>query len=134
MVSQERPRSHPPIVCGDFTAEPTSDEIRMLTGEAAVPVDGLVFFDTFRVAGEGEGNTWDARNPFAAAEHEQDRRIDYVFAGWRRDDGTGSAVSSRVVGDVPVDGVWPSDHFGVLTEWRRPPMPAQPSGTNPKPA
>ncbi len=120
-VADTRPRTHPPIVCGDFNAEPASDEIRMMTGEAAVPVDGLVFFDSFRVAGSGVGDTWSERNPFAAAEFEQERRIDYVFVGWRRSDGTGSTVSSRVVGDEPVDGVWPSDHFGVLAELRRPP-------------
>lgn len=125
-VAGSRPRSSPPIVGGDFNAEPGSDEIRMLTGEAAVPVPGLVFFDTHRTAGVagagvGGGHTWSNRNPYAAQEYEPDRRIDYVFVGWRRDDGTGSAVSSRVVCDEPIDGVWPSDHFGVLAELRRPP-------------
>ena len=116
-VAAERPRSYPPIVCGDFNAEPGSDEIRMLTGLAAVPEPGVVFRDSWSARGSVEpGWTWSNENPFAAAEYEQDRRIDYVFTGWRRNDGRGAPLSSRVVGDEPVDGVWPSDHFGVLAE------------------
>ena len=67
---------------------------------------------------QGPGHTWVDANPFAAAEHEQERRIDYVFTGWRRNDGRGAPLSCRVVGDVPVQGVWPSDHLGVLAELR----------------
>jgi endonuclease/exonuclease/phosphatase family metal-dependent hydrolase len=114
-VAARRPRTYPPIVCGDFNAEPGSDEIRMLTGLAAVPEPGLVFRDAWTSPGcSGQGATWSDANPFAEAELEQERRIDYVFTGWRRNDGRGRPVSCRVVGDEPVDGVWPSDHFGVL--------------------
>ena len=118
-IAAERPRSYPPILCGDFNAEPDSDEVRMLTGLVAVPVPGLVFRDAWTSPGvEGTGCTWVDANPFAAAEHEQERRIDYVFTGWRRNDGRGAPLSCQVVGDVPVQGVWPSDHLGVLAELR----------------
>lgn len=118
-IAAERPRSYPPILCGDFNAEPMSDEIRMLTGLAAVPEPGVVFRDAWTSPGTtGAGCTWVDANPFAAADHEQDRRIDYVFSGWRRNDGRGAPLSCRVVGDRPVDGVWPSDHLGVLAELR----------------
>ena len=117
MVAAGRPRAFPPIVCGDFNAEPDSDEIRMMTGKAAVPAPGLVFRDAWTAPGtDGPGSTWVDANPFARAEHEQERRIDYVFTGWRRNDGRGAPTSCRVVGDEPVDGVWPSDHLGVLAE------------------
>lgn len=116
-IAAERPRSYPPILCGDLNAEPSSDELRMLTGLAAVPEPGLVFRDAWTARGtEGPGFTWVDANPFAAAEHEQERRIDYVLSGWRRSDGRGQPLSCRVVGDRPVDGVWPSDHLGVLAE------------------
>jgi endonuclease/exonuclease/phosphatase family metal-dependent hydrolase len=118
-IASERPRSYPPILCGDFNAEPDSDEVRMLTGRAAVPEPGLVFRDAWTSPGNhGPGCTWVDANPFAAAEHEQERRIDYVFTGWRRNDGRGAPLSCRVVGDAPVQGVWPSDHLGVLAEVR----------------
>jgi endonuclease/exonuclease/phosphatase family metal-dependent hydrolase len=116
-IAARRPRSYPPVLCGDFNAEPHSDEIRLLTGHAAVPEPGLVFRDAWSAADTaGDGRTWANRNPFAAAEHELDRRIDYVFSGWRRNDGRGVPVRCRVIGDAPVDGIWPSDHFGVLAE------------------
>lgn len=116
-VHHERPRSYPAIVCGDLNAEPDSDEVRALTGLAAVPVPGVVFRDAWTAPGsEGPGFTWADSNPFAKAEHEQERRIDYVLTGWRRNDGRGAPRACRVVGDEPVDGVWPSDHFGVLAE------------------
>lgn len=116
-VASERPGAYPPIVCGDLNAEPHSDEVRALTGQAAVPEPGLVFRDAWTAPGcDGPGTTWSDANPHARAEHEQERRIDYVLAGWRRDDGGGAVRSCRVVGDAPVEGVWPSDHFGVLAE------------------
>ena len=43
----------PAVLCGDFNAEPGSDEIRMLNGQAAVPVPGVVFQDGWQVGGDG---------------------------------------------------------------------------------
>ncbi len=115
MVEANRPRDYPAVVCGDLNAEPHSDEIRMLTGQAAVPVPGLVFRDAWTAPGcVGTGHTWSYANPYARVEHEQDRRIDYVLSSWRRNDGRGAPLSCRVAGDEPIDGVWPSDHFAVL--------------------
>lgn len=111
-------RVFPPVLCGDFNADPDSEEMRMLTGLTAVPVPKLVFIDAWRAGGHGPGITWDNRNPFAAADAEPDRRIDYVLVGYPREHGLGQVTSARVIGDVPVDGAWPSDHFGVCAEIR----------------
>ncbi|MEY2567203.1 MAG: hypothetical protein QOE35_1732, partial [Actinomycetota bacterium] len=62
------------------------------------------------------GFTWDNRNPFAAAEHEPDRRIDYVLVGWRRDSGAGRVESARVVCDRALTGTFASDHFGLVAD------------------
>jgi endonuclease/exonuclease/phosphatase family metal-dependent hydrolase len=118
-VNQMRPWQFPPVVCGDFNAEPASEEIRMMTGLTTCPVEGLVFHDAWSVAGAGgSGLTWDNRNPHVEAEMEPDRRIDYVFAGWPEARGAGHVVDCRVVADQPLDGVWPSDHHAVLAELR----------------
>ncbi len=111
-------RAFPPVLCGDFNADPESDEIRMLTGHAAVPVAKLVFIDAWRAGGSGPGMTWDNRNAFAGLDHEPDRRIDYVLVGYPRDAGVGQVVHTELVGAVQVDGVWPSDHFGVVADLR----------------
>ena len=108
----------PPIVCGDFNAEPDSTEIRFLTGSASIDGRSTYYQDAWRVAGGREpGITWSNENPFAAAEHEHDRRIDYVFCGWRRNDGRGRITACSVVCDRPLTGeVFPTDHFGVLAD------------------
>jgi len=109
----------PPVLCGDLNAVPDSDEIRMLTGRAAVPEAKLVFHDAWEVAGaDSDGITWSNENPYAHLDLEPDRRIDYVLAGWPKAGGAGHVTSCTVVGQAPVDGVVPSDHYGVLAELR----------------
>jgi endonuclease/exonuclease/phosphatase family metal-dependent hydrolase len=112
-------RDFPPVICGDFNAEPTSDEIRMMTGETSCPVEGLTFRDAWRDGGDGgPGFTWSNANPFAVGELEHDRRIDYIFIGRAEAKPIGYPEHCRVAGDEAVDGIWPSDHFAVLAELR----------------
>jgi endonuclease/exonuclease/phosphatase family metal-dependent hydrolase len=111
-------REFPPVLCGDFNAVPDAEEIRMLTGLTTVPVPKLVFIDAWRAGSDGPGTTWDNRNAFAAEEFEPDGRIDYVFVGYPRDVGVGHVEAAALVGDEPVEGVWPSDHFGVSADVR----------------
>jgi endonuclease/exonuclease/phosphatase family metal-dependent hydrolase len=119
-VADAPARTYPPVVCGDLNAAPDSDEIRMLTGRAAVPVEKLVFHDAWEVAGGAgaPGFTWSNENPFAVLDLEPPRRIDYVLAGWPKAGGRGQVVGCEVVGTEPVDGVVPSDHYGVLATLR----------------
>lgn len=117
-VAESNERSYPPILCGDFNAEPDSEELRMLTGRAAVPVPRLVFIDAWDVGGDGPGYTWCNDNPFAVGDLEADRRIDYVLVGWRKARGAGHVVDACVAAVDPVDGVYPSDHYAVVAELR----------------
>jgi endonuclease/exonuclease/phosphatase family metal-dependent hydrolase len=129
MVLRRRPREgFPPIVVGDFNAEPDSDEIRYVSGFASQHERSVMFYDAWRVAGDGgPGYTWSNRNRFAAIALEPERRIDYIFAGYpiRAGDryGVGKITTCRVVCDDGVDNVWPSDHFGVYAELRTEPLP-----------
>jgi len=117
-VAESTGRKFPPIVCGDFNADPEADEIRMLNGRAAVPVPRLVFMDAWIAAGDGLGHTWSNDNAFAARDLEPDRRIDYVFVGWPKARGAGHVVDARVAAVEPVDGIHPSDHYAVVAELR----------------
>ncbi len=108
----------PPLLCGDFNAEPMSEEIRMLTGLTTAAAKGLAFHDAWNVAGTGPGLTWNNQNPFVAAEFEPDRRIDYIFAGPPKARGRGHVTDINIIGDAPVAGMWPSDHFGVMAKVR----------------
>ncbi len=118
-VDAEGPRDYPPILCGDFNADPMSEEIRMLTGFTTCPVEGVVFSDAWRVAGDGSaGFTWDNENEFTWLDFEPDRRIDYIFVGMAGARGAGHVVDCKLAGDAPVDGIWPSDHIAVVAELR----------------
>ncbi len=111
--------SFPPILGGDFNADPDSDEMRMLTGRSATPEPKLVFHDAWEVAGEGsDGTTWSNDNPYAKLDLEPDRRIDYLLAGWPKAGGAGHVTKCTVECTEPVDGIVPSDHYGVLAELR----------------
>lgn len=108
----------PPILCGDFNAEHMSEEIRMLTGLTSAAAEGLTFHDAWNIAGKGPGLTWDNRNAFVAAEFEPDRRIDYIFAGHPKARGRGHVTDVEIIGNAPVNSVWPSDHFGLMAKIR----------------
>jgi endonuclease/exonuclease/phosphatase family metal-dependent hydrolase len=112
----------PPVLVGDFNAEPDADEIRFLTGGHPLGGKTVYFHDAWRVAGSGDGITWSNRNPYARANLEPNRRIDYVFAGYPTPQGIGLVEHCRVVCDDDAGGVWPSDHFGVYAELRTDPL------------
>src|SRR5205823_5553953 len=80
LVAEHAPLSgFPPIVCGDFNAEPDSDEIRFMRGLTGLGGKCVYFGDCFGITGEGPGHTFTRRNPYSAQVREPDRRIDYIF-------------------------------------------------------
>jgi endonuclease/exonuclease/phosphatase family metal-dependent hydrolase len=129
LVPGRRRSGIPPILCGDFNAEPESDEIRFLS--SLTMLDGRTTFyqDAWRVAGEGPGYTQDWRvNPIAASLNVHRKRIDYVFVGdpflWKGS--AGRVLSAALAFDTPLTGVLASDHAGLVVEiaWpSRPPVP-----------
>jgi endonuclease/exonuclease/phosphatase family metal-dependent hydrolase len=113
----------PPVLLGDFNAEPESDEIRFLRGLTSLGGRSVYFADCFALAGDGSaGVTYSpATNPFAAPTYEPERRIDYVFVRGPDSRGRGRPIAARVCFDEPnrdhdTAGVFPSDHYGVLAE------------------
>ena len=110
-------KGYPPILMGDFNAEPESDEIRWLRGFATLDGRSIFFADAWSYGGDGgPGFTFDRRNPNAARSHEPPRRIDYIFVRGPDAKFIGEPLSTRVVFDQPQDGIWASDHFGVYSE------------------
>ncbi len=111
----------PPVLMGDFNAEPASDEIRYLVGLATLEEESVFFADAWRYGGDGSaGFTFDRKNAFAALSHEPPRRIDYIFVRGPDRKLRGEPVATRLCFDEPDEAaggqVWPSDHFGLVTE------------------
>jgi endonuclease/exonuclease/phosphatase family metal-dependent hydrolase len=111
----------PPIVLGDFNADPDSDEMRFLRGLTALGGKSFFLADcwlstTGQTAAGGAGHTYDRRNPYALRSREPSRRIDYVFVRGPDRFLRGEPLASWVALDEPVDGVWPSDHFAVVAD------------------
>lgn len=110
----------PQILMGDFNARPEADEIRWLRGLVTVGGRRAYFQDAWERLHPGEpGWTWARSNPYTAklAFLEPDRRLDYIFVSPMRGDGRGAIHSGRIVFDQPSpDGVYASDHFGLLAE------------------
>ena len=119
----------PAILCGDFNAEPDSDEIRFLCSLAPLDDQSTFWQDAWRMAGEGPGYTQDWRsNPIADATNIPRKRIDYVFVGdpYQRRQAAGRVLSAEIAFNDSRTGVIASDHFGLVVEivWPdRPPMP-----------
>lgn len=119
VVAAAGPRTYPPIVCGDFNAEPRSVEIELLTGQREVAEPGLVLVDCWHAAHPADpGPTFRTANPYAASQLEWDRRLDYVFVGWPKARGAGHPVHAETFGTTPTGDLWPSDHDGVLADLR----------------
>ena len=79
----------------------------------------VVFRDAWEAAGNSEpGYTWSNANPFAAASLDLDRRIDHVMVGTRSSAASATCCSAQLAGDVPIDGMWGSDHLAVVAELR----------------
>jgi endonuclease/exonuclease/phosphatase family metal-dependent hydrolase len=115
----------PTIIAGDLNATPRAASVRYLSGLQSLNQRSVHYHDAWAVAGEGPGLTWTVDNPVAAAEIDQlvgqpehRRRIDYVFVGSAHAHPRARAriVAARLVGDGPVEGVWLSDHAGVLVD------------------
>ena len=111
-------RAEPLVLCGDFNSPADSDELRALTGLAPVHVPNMVFYDALTMRAEGPAPTWTERNPFSAIGLYPERRLDHIFSHWPKPGGVGHPVGAAVIGDEPVEGMWASDHFGVMADLR----------------
>jgi endonuclease/exonuclease/phosphatase family metal-dependent hydrolase len=109
----------PPVLMGDFNADPDSDEMRYLRGLTAIDGRTVYFADAWLYGGDGgSGATFDRKNHHASDAREPSRRIDYIYVRGPDSLLRGEPIETRVAFDTPGPSgvVWPSDHFGVVTD------------------
>ncbi len=127
LVPGRRRTEMPPILCGDFNAEPDSDEIRFLTSLTMLDGHTTFYQDAWRLAGEGPGYTQDWRtNRIAASLNVHKKRIDYVFVGdpFLRKGSAGRLLNAALAFDTALTGVLASDHAGLVADIVWPAKPA----------
>jgi len=112
------------VLAGDFDAVPDAASIRFWTGRQSLDGMSVCYRDAWEsVHGSDPGHTFTPRNPLVAAGEtawDVGRRIDYVFV---RCDDHGPTLDIRGCArlfDEPVDGVWASDHLGVVADLAAP--------------
>jgi endonuclease/exonuclease/phosphatase family metal-dependent hydrolase len=118
-VFGSRREAMPAILCGDFNAEPDSDEIRFLSSLTVLDGRTTYYQDAWRVAGEGPGYTQDWRNnPIAGALGVPRKRIDYVFVGdpFQRQGDAGRVIAAALAFDDSLTGRVASDHAGLVVD------------------
>ena len=118
-------RALPTIIAGDFNATPDAASLRYLRGLQSLGGRSVRYHDAWEVAGEGSGYTWNVDNPNAKSEigmivrqPNHRRRVDYVFTGsWDAHPKAACEITAvSLAFDQPVDGIFASDHFGVVAD------------------
>jgi endonuclease/exonuclease/phosphatase family metal-dependent hydrolase len=120
----------PPVLAGDFNAEPDSDEMRYLRGLTGLGGPTVFFADCwwatrdFSADPHAAGHTFDrTRNRFAALAHEPPRRIDYIYVRGPDRNLRGEPLGCELAFTGAQNDVWPSDHFGLVAEIQAAPRP-----------
>lgn len=118
----------PTILAGDLDAEPDAASVRFLLGRQSLAGESTVFVRAWDVVHQGEPCwTLDPANDLVAGTMPgwPYREIDHILVQCRRD-GLASLVvrACERVHDRPRDGVWASDHYGLVADLVVPPPPA----------
>jgi endonuclease/exonuclease/phosphatase family metal-dependent hydrolase len=115
----------PVVLLGDFNAEPDAASIRFLTGKQSLAGTSVRYEDAWAaIHHDAPGHTFSPRNPLVRAGQmplERGRRIDYILIRSGPHGPMLDVADCRLTFDEPVDGVWPSDHYGLLADLELPP-------------
>ena len=116
------------IVAGDLTDPPDSASVRFWTGRQSLSGFSVCFRDAWEsVHREEAGDTYTPDNPILADWDWPFRRLDYVLVRCGEHGGpTLQITQCERIFAGPVNGVWASDHFGVMAELAIPYRPSPP--------
>ena len=106
------------IMVGDFDADPASASVRFLTGRQSLGGMSACYRDAWESAHPGEpGYTFTPENPLVTDHDWPFRRIDYILVRCADHGGPTLEISRcDLIFNAPIDGVWASDHFGLVAD------------------
>lgn len=104
------------VLVGDFDADPDAASIRFWSGHQSLAGMSVCYRDAWKSKHSiHPGHTFTPRNPLVTDWDWPFRRIDYIFVRCGDHGGPTLEISSCTrLFDEPVDGVWASDHFGLV--------------------
>ena len=107
------------LLMGDLDAETDAASLQFLAGKRSYANTSVCYVNAFDAVHPGKsGDTFTPDNPLCPR-HWPFRRIDHIYIRCgSRGQPTLGIVNCRVILNSPIDGVWPSDHFGVLADFR----------------
>ena len=115
------------VMVGDFDADPNSASIRFWSGRQSLSDMSVCYRDAWESTHpEDPGHTFTPLNPLVRDEVVKGmlpfrdwpfRRIDYIFVRFGAHGGLAlDIVACERTFDEPVNGVWASDHFGLVAD------------------
>lgn len=108
------------VVAGDMDAMPDADSIRFWRGLQALDGTSVSYRDVWELThGTEPGPTFAPSMTPIMEDHwrtDLDRRIDYIFVRCGRAGPTLRVTNCGHTFEGPLDGVWPSDHCGVVAD------------------
>jgi endonuclease/exonuclease/phosphatase family metal-dependent hydrolase len=106
------------VVGGDFNATPDTSSMRFWTGRTSLDGLSIAYRDAWEsVRGNESGPTFDPRNALTTIDEpglDQGRRIDYLLVRCGDHGPTLRVADCRLALSEPVQGVQPSDHYGLV--------------------
>jgi endonuclease/exonuclease/phosphatase family metal-dependent hydrolase len=106
------------VLAGDFDADPDAASVRFWSGRQSLSGMSVCYRDAWESAHPGSpGHTFTPRNPLVTDWDWPFRRIDYLFVRCGEHGGPTLAIRACTrIFDEPRDGVWASDHFGLVAD------------------
>ena len=105
------------VLAGDFDADPEAASVRFWCGRQSLGGMSVCYRDAWESVHPGDpGHTFTPRNPLMINPDWPFRRIDYIFVRCAGHGPTLEISACARTFDEPIDGVWASDHFGLVAD------------------
>jgi endonuclease/exonuclease/phosphatase family metal-dependent hydrolase len=117
------------VLAGDFDATPDASSIRFWTGRQSLHGMSVYYQDAWEALhGDKAGHTFTPTNAIRSDRWRPrpGRRIDYIMVRCGDHGATLDITHCELAFDRPVDGIWASDHYGIVADFEPAPSTQNP--------